>query len=308
MIQTQVWIHHPSQASQIALVVQEMNLIPRIIDSTLQSPSFDLPLGGLWILYDQGQITLDLCSELQQQSKSAFWGILILGQSLEPQQKVFLDQGADRYLAYPFERPALVHHIHTLIDEKTPVSSYQILPPKLATAIDKISLKLDLLNYYELLELDPDTRTQDIQARFHQRSLVLHPDRHRKLKKHYPQVYDRVNTIYKRLVEAYRVLSNPDQNQIYQLMISDGLLRWNEQKAREYYTLMELSTVPEVQKGLIHILMLRRRGHLMKAYHVLQKLVQTEPNQSELQTLLTHYQKIVSLIQRDPTLYQGHSS
>ena len=71
---------------------------------------------------------------------------------------------------------------------------------------------------------------------------------------------------------------------------------------------MELSTVPEVQKGLIHILMLRRKGHLMKAYHVLQKLVQTEPNQSELQTLLTHYQKIVSLIQRDPTLYQGHSS
>ena len=308
MIQTHIWISHPSQASQIALVMQEMNLIPRVLQPNSQTLSFDLPLGGLWILYDQDQETLDLCRQIRSQSKSTFWGIIVVGQSSEEQQKIYLGHGADRYLAYPFDRPVLEYHVQSLIDEKTPVSLYNVLPPKLANAIDKISLKLDELNYYELLELSAEADSQEIQTRFHQRSLVLHPDRHRKLKSQYPQIYHRVNQIYKHLVEAYRVLSNSDQNQLYQLMISDGLLRWDEQKAREYYTMMELSTLPEVQKGLLHVLTLRRKGHLLKAYHVLQQLAKKEPAQSELHTLLNHYQKIISLIQRDPTLYQGHSS
>ena len=308
MIQTQIWINHPSQASQIAQVMRDMQLFPTVLQLHSHPLSFDLPLGGVWILYDQGQETIDACSQIRSQSKSTFWGIIIVGESLEPQQKVFLGQGADRYLAYPFDRPILEDHVRRLVDEKTPVSLYNVLPPKLANAIDKISLKLADLNYYELLELSTEADSKDIQTRFHQRSLVLHPDRHRKLKSQYPQIYHRVNEIYKHLVEAYRVLSNPDQNQLYQLMISDGLLRWNDQKAREYYTMMELSTIPEVQKGLLQVLTLRRKGHLFKAYHVLQKLAKKEPAQSELHTLVSHYQKIISLIQRDPTLYQGHSS
>jgi hypothetical protein len=70
---------------------------------------------------------------------------------------------------------------------------------------------------------------------------------------------------------------------------------------------MELSAIPDVQKGLLHVLTLRRKGHLFKAYHILQKLAQHESPQSEIHLLLNHYHTIISLIQRDPTLYQGHS-
>jgi CheY-like chemotaxis protein len=162
MIHTQVWINHPSQASQIALVTQEMDLVPHIIQVDPRPSSFDLPLGGLWILYDQGQSTLDVCNQIRSQSKSIFWGILIVGEAPESHHKACLEQGADRYLAYPFDRPVLAHHIRRLIDEKTPVSLYNVLPPKLANAIDKISLKLDQLNYYELLELKPEAESKEI--------------------------------------------------------------------------------------------------------------------------------------------------
>lgn len=305
MIQTQAWIYHPTQGQQLASVMQEIKIQPHLAQSLSDFDVLNLALGGLWVLYDQGQETLDLCSRIRAQSKSTFWGILIVGQSQEQQQKVFLDQGADRYLAYPFERTQFTQHLQGLIDERTPISLYNILPPKLAQAIDKLSIRLDQLNYFGLLELTPKASPQEIQDRFHQRSLVLHPDRHRKLKKTHPQIYTKVNQIYKHLVEAYRILSHPDKNQLYQLMCSEGLVRWNEQKAQEYSKMSSLSDSPHVQKELLKVLMLRRQGQLFQAYQCLQTLIDQEPHQEQLQLLLSHYHKLIEIIRRDPTLYQG---
>ena len=82
------------------------------------------------------------CARIRMIAQSTFWGILIVGQGSEDQRQALINAGADSYLPYPFDRSKIISQVRSLLDKRTPVSAYQVLPIKLAAAIDKVFLKI----------------------------------------------------------------------------------------------------------------------------------------------------------------------
>ena len=142
----------------------------------------------------------------------------------------------------------------------------------------------------------------EIQTRFHQRSLVLHPDRHRGLKRTHPPVYDRVNLIYKRLLEAYRVLTDDLQRPLYDAALVSGLKRWNYILVERKKEIMNTTERPEAQVALARALSMRSRGLLKVSCQLLERLCQQEPDNASLKQLASGYRKLLDLARRDPQI------
>jgi curved DNA-binding protein CbpA len=84
--------------------------------------------------------------------------------------------------------------------------------------------RLDLLDYYTLLGLEPDASMDDIRRAFHTFALKYHPDRHvggtdAKL--------GRASQIFRRGAEAYRVLTDPEARRRYDEQLRLGKLRYD---------------------------------------------------------------------------------
>ena len=80
------------------------------------------------------------------------------------------------------------------------------------------------MNYYELLELDPESTIRDIKLQYYRMAKQCHPDKHRgdlEKQEHFKQVS-----------EAYSVLSNPRKRYIYDLQLSlqgiESAKKWSE--------------------------------------------------------------------------------
>ena len=161
---------HEAQQQQLVSVLQNMGLTTHSADQLSDLIHLQVPLGSIWVIFDtqgaQSSIDQAYIEQLRQQQASVFWGILVLGQSQEQQKQNWIDVGADAYLSYPFDRNTLVKQLQHIIDQRTPLSYYNILPTPLANALDKMSLKLSMLNYYEILEVHPQVGTQELQQRF----------------------------------------------------------------------------------------------------------------------------------------------
>ena len=307
-----VVIHsHQGQRDQLSGVLSSMGLDVHAFQSAQEIDQWVAPLGSLWVIFDseesdvgQSTIASSLCQRLRAIPQSAFWGILIVGQRASSARQPLIQAGADAYLAYPFDRAGLVEQFRTLIDQRMPVSAYNVLPAHLATAIDKLSLKIDQLSYYEILEVDPNVKTDELQSRFHQRSLLLHPDRHREMKRTYPQVFNRVNQLYKTLLEAYRVLCDPLQHLMYSTMLSRGSLRWDASAVRQLRSILSISNDEEVQKYLVSSYNARSRGQLYEAHHHIYQSLQLEPKNLKVRALEEHYRSLINLVRRDPALQQ----
>ena len=68
------------------------------------------------------------------------------------------------------------------------------------------------MNYYELLEIDPDSTIRQIRHHYYKLAKQYHPDKHQgDLQK---------QEHFKRLSEAYSTLSNPKKRYIYDLQLS----------------------------------------------------------------------------------------
>ena len=207
-----------SDEKQRSMLSGALNAICASLTSHTQQSGiaqYPLRLGGIWVLYDQGEDTVQAVQTIRKAKEQAFWGILILGQGTSNDQQALRSVGCDAYLSYPFDFPTLTTQLYSIVEKRSPISTYQVLPTQVAAGLDRVWARLDQLNYYHILELDHMATNEDIKARFHQRSLVLHPDRHRTIKSSHPPVYERVNIIYKRVLEAYRILTHPLQRPLY---------------------------------------------------------------------------------------------
>lgn len=98
--------------------------------------------------------------------------------------------------------------------------------------------KLGELNYYELLSLRSDARHDDVKAAFHAFARRYHPDRAASE----PDKIGRLNRIYRRGTEAYRVLIDPNQRAIYDRELAGGQLRFDPSQVRA-------TTVPPARGG-----------------------------------------------------------
>lgn len=298
---------HESQRQQLTSVLQQMKLFTQSAPQLSDLISLQAPLGSIWIIFDpaqdtQGAIDRAYIEQIRQNQVSVFWGILVIGQAAEQDKQEWIDAGVDTYLSYPFDRTNLLKQIRTILDKRTPLSHYQVLPAPLAQALDKVSIRLDQLNYYKLLEVDQHVEADSLQQRFHQRSLLLHPDRHRTIKQTHPSVYNKVNEIYKRVLEAYRVLSNPMKRAMYDAMLPQNHLRWSVQSDRQLRALLKLSESTEVQSLLAKVMSYRSQGQLVLAYQHVVHALQHEPNNQALQSFYKNYHRLLQLIADDSTL------
>ena len=83
------------------------------------------------------------------------------------------------------------------------------LAPTEITALARIINDLD---YYQLLHLKAQASNAEIKTAYHATSRAFHPDGNRQ---HDPQVRVAIETISKRVSEAYSVLRNPRRRQAY---------------------------------------------------------------------------------------------
>lgn len=263
---------------------------------------YPLRLGGIWLIFDEGTATEQAIEQIRKAPEQAFWGILVIGQGNATTQQKLRGLGIDAYLPYPFDFNVLSQQIQSIGDKRAPISNYQVLPPQVAGGLDRVWARFDSLTYYQLLELNIDCSLEDIQSRFHQRSLMLHPDRHRRIKQSHPPVYERVNLIYKRVLEAYRILSDPLQRPLYDSALSLGSTRWDYKLEAQKASILKSSNQQETQLALAQALNWRNRGLLKPAYELMLSICQREPNNPDLKASIHGYQKLLELACREPEI------
>ena len=295
---------HPNESQRTMLSTAVQGFGAHFMSATSWSDlaSHQLPLGGVWVLFDTGEVTRQIVTQIREAKQQAFWGILILGQAPASEQQPLISSGADAYLAYPFDLPTLKGQLTQISAHRAPVGAFNVLPSQIASGLDRVWARFEQLSYYELLELSPMSSPDEIQMRFHQRSLVLHPDRHRGLKRTHPPVYDRVNLIYKRILEGYRVLTDDLQRPLYDAALVSGLKRWNYLLVERKKEIMNTSERPEAQVMLARAFSMRSRGLLKISCQLLDRLCREEPDNLSLKHLANGYVKLLELARRDPQI------
>ena len=94
---------------------------------------------------------------------------------------------------------------------------------QLAQFVQQMYGKLDQLTYFELLGLPSGATVAEIRAAFYRMSHDLHPDRYHRIDNR--ELRDRLETIYARMCEGYRVLTTPERRNAYQRVLAEGKKR-----------------------------------------------------------------------------------
>jgi DnaJ-class molecular chaperone len=96
-------------------------------------------------------------------------------------------------------------------------------PEQLANFARQMYGKLDQLSYYDLLGVSSATPSADIRTAFFRMSDDLHPDRYHMMADR--ELKERLETIYARICEAYRVLTTPEKRTVYARLLTEGKKR-----------------------------------------------------------------------------------
>ncbi|MBW2732071.1 MAG: DnaJ domain-containing protein [Deltaproteobacteria bacterium] len=101
-------------------------------------------------------------------------------------------------------------------------------PAQFKARVEQIYTDLDAYTYYELLNVQADTPFDDIRRAFHRMAMLMHPDRHRMNSDQ--ELREKLYTVYKRITEGYRVLSDDASRCEYDGGLAQGHRRLVEQK------------------------------------------------------------------------------
>lgn len=96
------------------------------------------------------------------------------------------------------------------------------MPPHHSAEIRALAGILEELDYYQVLELQPDAPTSAIRSAYHAVSRRFHPDTHREASS---ELQQQVARIAKRITEAYSVLRDPRRRQVYDRQLAGDRAR-----------------------------------------------------------------------------------
>jgi DnaJ-class molecular chaperone len=131
--------------------------------------------------------------------------------------------------------------------------------------IDQIYRDLERYSYYELLNLSPQATPDEIRAAFHRMALSVHPDR---FQQHEDQeLRKKIYTIYKRMTEGYRVLTEPKDRRAYNEGLDQGLVRLvrTKRKVASYKRTEDAIDHPKAKKFFEMAQDAERRGDIKNA-------------------------------------------
>jgi curved DNA-binding protein CbpA len=144
-------------------------------------------------------------------------------------------------------------------------------------------------SYYDILRVAADASPQAIKSAFHVFALNYHPDRYADED---PEVAAAAGEVFKRGVEAYRVLSRPGLRERYDEALAKGRNRLDEKRVDTAppppvgKTLEQVAKTPKGKQWALKADRLLSIGKLEDARLVLVNAVQLEPDNAELQDRL----------------------
>ncbi len=92
-----------------------------------------------------------------------------------------------------------------------------MLDEEFVREINSVSKVIDDLDYYQILKVDQMAFAEDIKKAYFEESRIYHPD---KYFNELPEFQDKINRIFKRVCEAYKVLSDQDKRALYTKLIN----------------------------------------------------------------------------------------
>ncbi len=99
-----------------------------------------------------------------------------------------------------------------------------------AAHVTTLAASLEQLDYYALLSVRPDASGDDIKRAYHRVAGIYHPDGHRQAD---PGVRECLNTVFKRMSEAYRVLGDFSRRKQYDANLAQGRTRMDQAKREQ---------------------------------------------------------------------------
>lgn len=94
---------------------------------------------------------------------------------------------------------------------------------ELVSEVARLSERIDALSYYDFLAVEPSTDYIGIRDAFYDRAQRFHPDRFVALEGE--SVKKAVYAVYKRMTEAYQVLTDPELRRAYDEGLREGVMR-----------------------------------------------------------------------------------
>jgi curved DNA-binding protein CbpA len=144
-------------------------------------------------------------------------------------------------------------------------------------------------SYYEILRVPSDSSAADVKAGFHEFALACHPDRY---VEEAPEVARVASEIFKRGVEAYKVLSRPAWRARYDDGLTKGKLRFVLGSAPEtppppaMRTLEDIARSPRAKECALKADRLISSGKLEEARIALVTALQHDHDNDELKDRL----------------------
>lgn len=145
--------------------------------------------------------------------------------------------------------------------------------------------QIQLASYYGVLRIARDAPQPDVKAAFHALAMRCHPDRYVGQP---AAIHAAASEVFKRIVEAYSVLSKPEVRARYDQLLARGKLRMvdgqidTQPPPVAVRTLEDLATSPKGKAYARRADMLISLGRLGEARVALASATQEEPDNAEL--------------------------
>lgn len=156
---------------------------------------------------------------------------------------------------------------------------------------------LDTQSYYDLLRVPPDADTDRIKASYVRLAAASHPDAYRRGS---PDERAAAGTVFKRIVEAYRVLSRGDLRERYDRALARGTLRIDplamDSAPPSLRTLETLALTPSAKQFARAADRLIGEGKLKEAKMQILLALNCDGDNAQLQERLVMLQETLSLM------------